>query len=154
MKFLCVPCDEPMKLQEAVGPDRGSMSIVYHCMICGHAVAMLTNQMETQMVRSLGVKIGGRSEEPAPMEMLHSKLSTEAPSQSSGSKCPFTGVVAAAYERSAGPRWSERAERRIQAVPSFVRQSVRKQVEEKAQQLGYAEITEEVMDMVRKELGM
>ena len=154
MKFLCVPCDEPMTLQEAFGPDEGSMSIVYGCAICGHTVAMLTNQMETQMVRSLGVKIGGRSEEPAPMEMLRSKLSTQPASQSSGSQCPFTGVVAEAYKGSGGPRWTEDAERRIEAVPSFVRSTVRKQIEEKAQQLGHTEITQEVMDIVRSELGM
>ena len=154
MKFLCVPCDEPMKLQEALGPDGGSMSIVYNCTACGHTVAMLTNQMETQMVRSLGVKIGGRTEEPAPMEMLHSKLAAPVETSPSGSRCPFTGVVTEAFERSQGPLWTEEAEQRIQAVPSFVRPSVRKAIEEKAQKLGHREITREVMDLVRSELGM
>jgi len=51
------------------------MAIVYHCGVCGHATAMLTNSMETQMVRSLGVTIGGRTDEVSPMEMLRSSLS-------------------------------------------------------------------------------
>ena len=50
MKFLCVPCDSPMKLQ-TVGPsERGSLSVVYSCPECGYEMAMLTNAYETQVV--------------------------------------------------------------------------------------------------------
>ena len=31
MKFLCVPCDSPMKLQTVGPPERGSLSVVYSC---------------------------------------------------------------------------------------------------------------------------
>ena len=31
MKFLCVPCDSPMKLQTVAPPERGSLSVVYAC---------------------------------------------------------------------------------------------------------------------------
>ena len=58
MKFLCVPCDSPMKLQTVVPPDRGSLSVVYSCPECGYEIAMLTNAYETQVVQSLGVRIG------------------------------------------------------------------------------------------------
>jgi len=58
MKFLCVPCDTPMKLQAVVPPDRGSLSVVYACPECGYEIAMLTNAYETQVVQSLGVRIG------------------------------------------------------------------------------------------------
>ena len=59
MKFLCVKCDEPMKLEKTAGPDRvGSLSVLYHCPKCSHQIAMLTNAFETQLVTSLGVKIG------------------------------------------------------------------------------------------------
>ena len=58
MKFLCVPCDTPMKLQTVVPPDRGSLSVVYSCPECGYEIAMLTNAYETQVVQSLGVRIG------------------------------------------------------------------------------------------------
>ena len=58
MKFLCVPCDSPMKLQTVDPPERGSLSVVYACPECGYEIAMLTNAYETQVVQSLGVRIG------------------------------------------------------------------------------------------------
>src|SRR6266480_5930723 len=65
MKFLCLDCDQPMKLHSTEGPDEGSLSVTFRCPECGFRVAMLTNPFETQMVRSLGVKVGGRA---APVE--------------------------------------------------------------------------------------
>ena len=61
MKFLCVPCDSPMKLQSVGPPERGSLSVVYSCPECGYEMAMLTNAYETQVVQSLGVRIGRAS---------------------------------------------------------------------------------------------
>ena len=58
MKFLCVPCDSPMKLQAVGPPERGSLSVVYSCPECGYEMAMLTNAYQTQVVQSLGVRIG------------------------------------------------------------------------------------------------
>jgi proto-chlorophyllide reductase subunit len=58
MKFLCVPCDSPMTLQSVGPPERGSLSVVYSCPECGYEMAMLTNPFETQLVQSLGVRIG------------------------------------------------------------------------------------------------
>ena len=58
MKFLCVPCDSPMKLQTVAPPEGGSLSVVYSCPECGYEMAMLTNPFETQLVQSLGVRIG------------------------------------------------------------------------------------------------
>ena len=62
MKFLCVPCDSPMKLQSVGPPERGSLSVVYSCPECGYEMAMLTNAYETQVVQSLGVRIGPESD--------------------------------------------------------------------------------------------
>src|SRR5688572_20299015 len=76
MKFLCVPCDSPMKLQSVGPPERGSLSVVYSCPECGYEMAMLTNAYETQVVQSLGVRIG-----PA-------EASAEA-----GGKCPFSAMI-------------------------------------------------------------
>ena len=56
MKFLCVPCDTPMKLEEKSMPEPGSVALVYGCPDCGYEFAMLTNAHETQVVSSLGVK--------------------------------------------------------------------------------------------------
>ena len=69
MKFLCVPCDSPMKLQTVGPPERGSLSIVYSCPECGYEMAMLTNAYETQVVQSLGVRIGPESVEAASGEL-------------------------------------------------------------------------------------
>lgn len=74
MKFLCVECDEAMRLEGTHGPDRGSMTVIFACPACGRKTAMLTNTMETQVVRSLGVKIGGRNVAAEPMEMVRGSL--------------------------------------------------------------------------------
>ena len=71
MKFLCIPCDSPMKLQTVGPPERGSLSVVYACPECGYEMAMLTNAYETQVVQSLGVKIGpstGSGQAPLPLQ--------------------------------------------------------------------------------------
>ena len=167
MKFLCVACDEPMALLETRGPDEGSMSIIYRCPSCQHDIAMLTNAMETQMVRSLGVKIGGRTVPAEPMEVLRSSLAEQrddvaAPAPqpavaTSGSKCPFTGVVneaVARQEHAAGPVWTDEAAARIERIPSFIQSMVKKGVEDYAREQGYAEITATVMDEVKGRFGM
>ena len=74
MKFLCVDCDSQMALSETRGPDQGSMTVVFTCKSCERQIAMLTNAQETQMVHSLGVKIGGRKSEPRSMETIRGSL--------------------------------------------------------------------------------
>ena len=81
MKFLCVPCDSPMKLQTVAPPAGGSLSVVYACPECGYEMAMLTNPFETQLVQSLGVRIG-------PAE-------ASAQAGAASSKCPFPGMMPA-----------------------------------------------------------
>ena len=73
MKFLCLDCDAPMKLHSTEGPDAGSLTVVFRCPECGFRVAMLTNPFETQMVRSLGVKVGGRTVPAEPFENLRQR---------------------------------------------------------------------------------
>lgn len=77
MKFLCVKCDEPMKLERSEGPDEGSLTVTFGCSRCGQQVAMLTNPFETQLVRSLGVKVGGRTEPTAPFEHLRASMAQQ-----------------------------------------------------------------------------
>jgi len=74
MKFLCVKCDEPMKLERSEGPEEGSLTVTFGCPQCRQRVAMLTNPFETQLIRSLGVKVGGRAEPNAPFEHLRSSM--------------------------------------------------------------------------------
>ena len=64
MKFLCLACDEAMRLASAAGPDEGSLTVTFGCPRCGHQVAMLTNPWETQLVKTLGVKVGARGRRP------------------------------------------------------------------------------------------
>ncbi len=132
---------------------------------------MLTNPMETQMVRSLDIKIGGRTAPVQPMEMVRSSLAEQrdglpaatvaapapAPSTPSGSKCPFTGAVNEAFaqqEHAAGPIWTEEAEARLERIPSFVRPMIKKGVEDYAREQGYPEINATIMDEVKGRSGM
>ncbi len=144
MKFLCVPCDTPMKMSEAAPPDRGSISVVYECPECFHTMAMLTNPMETQMVQSLGVKIGpGGGEEKA--------------AGAEGGGCPFSGM---AEEMSAGGSktdaftWTAAAEKRLGNIPSFVRGVARTGIEKYARENGFAQVDEEVLDQAKDFFGM
>ncbi|MEE8595643.1 MAG: hypothetical protein V3T25_07215, partial [Gemmatimonadota bacterium] len=74
MKFLCVDCDEQMSFGERQLPGDGTLAAVFRCPACGREVAMLTNPMETQVVSSLGIKIGGREVPEQPLELVRSSL--------------------------------------------------------------------------------
>ena len=139
MKFLCVPCDSPMKLQSVGPPERGSLSIVYACPECGYEMAMLTNAYETQVVQSLGVRIGP---DAAKAE----------------SKCPFGSMIPAADEsrppEPAGIRWTAAAEARLAKIPEFVRPMAKTGIERFAAEQGAAEIDEQMLDAARDFFGM
>ena len=144
MKFLCVPCDSPMKLQSVGPPERGSLSVVYSCPECGYEMAMLTNAYETQVVQSLGVRIG-----PAD------------PSAEAGGKCPFTAMIpgneVAAERTPAGPgpvRWTSAAEARLANIPAFVRPMARTGIEQFAREKGALEVDEKILDAARDFFGM
>ena len=177
MKFLCVDCNDAMKLLETKGPHEGSFTVVFACPSCGKQTAMLTNSMETQMVRSLGVKIGGRDVPAEPMEMVRSSLAkagnkdtveraashyaamapsdTTSANDETGSKCPFTGVIADAFAKQTEEIvWTKEAEERIARIPEFAQPMVRKGVEMHAIENGHTEITEALLDEVKIRFGM
>ena len=151
MKFLCVPCDTPMKLQTVGPPDRGSLSVVYSCPECGYEIAMLTNQFETQMVQSLGVKIG-------PSASATGELGQSV--ETSGPKCPFAGMVATTTdtpERASDPiavRWTSGAEARLANIPEFVRPMAKTGIEKFARDKGTLEVDEKILDEARDFFGM
>ena len=166
MKFLCLDCDEAMKLHETAGPDEGSLTVTFRCPECGFRVAMLTNPFETQMVRSLGVKVGGRTVPAEPFENLRATMAgarTDA-FESSGevaSGCPFAaalgGDAVPAATPTASPHampWEAAAERRLANIPSFIRPMARRSIERFAEGKGYTTITEAVMDEARTVFGM
>jgi hypothetical protein len=146
MKFLCVPCDSPMKLQSVGPPERGSLSVVYACPECGYEMAMLTNAYETQVVQSLGVRIGPEGE--------------KAPASASGTGCPFSGMIPGkdATPVQAGEsvpvRWTAAAEARLANIPAFVRPMARTGIEQFARDNGSAEVDENILDKAREFFGM
>ncbi|HJQ99024.1 MAG TPA: PCP reductase family protein [Candidatus Polarisedimenticolaceae bacterium] len=138
MKFLCVPCDKSMTMMSVSPPDRGSLSVVYGCPDCGYEMAMLTNAHETQMVSSLGVKVG----------------SAEAV-EAGAKKCPFSSMIAPQVaETSNGIRWTAEASARMDSVPEFVRPMARSGIEKFAEESGYREIDLKVLDEARARFGM
>ena len=145
MKFLCVPCDSPMKLQSVGPPERGSLSVVYSCPECGYEMAMLTNAYETQVVQSLGVRIG-----PA----------TEAGAAASG--CPFSAMMPVTDGATTRPgpsdpipvRWTAAAEARLANIPEFVRPMARTGIERFAREKGALEVDEQMLDAAREFFGM
>jgi hypothetical protein len=148
MKFLCVPCDTPMKLQTVAPPDRGSLSVVYACPECGYEMAMLTNAYETQVVQSLGVRIGPESDAAA--------------SAKSGSGCPFSAMIPGAERVTAGTdasgpipvRWTPAAEARLAKIPEFVRPMARTGIERFARENGSLEVDEKILDAAKEFFGM
>jgi Proto-chlorophyllide reductase 57 kD subunit len=146
MKFLCVPCDSPMKLQSVGPPERGSLSVIYSCPECGYEMAMLTNAYETQVVQSLGVRIGPES---------------AASAGASGGKCPFTAMIpgndgeaARAPNDPLPVRWTAAAEARLANIPEFVRPMARTGIEKFAREKGVLEVDEQMLDEARDFFGM
>ena len=146
MKFLCIECDRQMAFAERELPGDGTLAAVFACPACGRSVAMLTNPMETQLVSSLGVQIGGRSVPEQPFELTRSAVAT-------GRADAFAEEPAKAA--SAGrPVWDEAARERLGRVPSFVRGMVQRIYADYAAERSIAVITPEVMDTARRELGL
>lgn len=146
MKFLCVPCDSPMKLQTVGPPERGSLSVVYSCPECGYEMAMLTNAYETQVVQSLGVRIG-----PA----------TDAAATTTSGSCPFPSMIPStegtSEVRAGEPmpvRWTAAAEARLANIPAFVRPMARTGIEGFARERGAREVDEKILDAAKDFFGM
>jgi hypothetical protein len=149
MKFLCVPCDSPMKLQTVGPPERGSLSVVYSCPECGYEMAMLTNAYETQVVQSLGVRIGPESSNAA-----------ESSAKGAG-KCPFSAMIptseVAQPEQAAEMipvQWTSGAEARLANIPEFVRPMARTGIEKFARDKGSRQVDEAILDEARDFFGM
>ena len=138
MKFLCVSCDEAMKLVDAKPPDRGSLTIVYRCPKCAHEFAMLTNPHETQAVGSLGVQLG--------------------PEGDGAAKCPFPGMMqemgASLDGSGAAFPWTPEATERLSNIPEFARPMAKTGIEKFAKERGLARIDVQVLDQARNFFGM
>jgi hypothetical protein len=146
MKFLCVECDEVMAFAERQLPGDGTLAAVFTCPGCRREMAMLTNPMETQLVSSLGVHIGGRTVPEQPMEMTRSSLRDTRDDvfvEAESAAAPVARIV-----------WDADAIDRLGRVPNFVRGMVKRIYTDWARENGVATITPAVMDRARTELGL
>jgi len=152
-----------MKLQ-TVGPsERGSLSVVYSCPECGYEMAMLTNPFETQLVQSLGVRIGPDRQHAEGASASRNEASAEA--GTAGSRCPFAAMLpaaegaveAAAHVQAGEPlavRWTSAAEARLANIPAFVRPMAKTGIESFARERGILEVDEKILDAARDFFGM
>jgi hypothetical protein len=169
-----------MKLRTLGPPEGGSLSVVYSCPECGYEMAMLTNPFETQLVQSLGVRIG--PDTSAGVSSLSSasvggtvsdaRLSAdgeiERGAPTSSTKCPFSAMIPAMEGASAGAgpatssnegepipvRWTSGAEARLANIPAFVRPMARTGIERFARERGSLEVNEKILDAARDFFGM
>ena len=150
MKFLCLDCDEQMAFTERHEPGDGTFAAAFRCPRCQRAVALLANPMETQLVGSLGVKIGGRVLDAPPFELARGTMRGRDDAfvdEERGATGPGPGAGATLT-------WSVDARERLLRVPGFVRGMVKRIYADYATQRGIGEITPEVMDRARTELGL
>jgi len=151
VKFLCVECDQPMGFAQRELPGDGTLAAVFTCPACARSVAMLTNPMETQLVASLGVKIGGRTLPEQPFELTRSAVASGRDDAFADAAVPG---AQAAPPGAARPRFDDAARERLERVPAFVRGMVLRIYSDYALEHGIATITPEVMDTARKQLGL
>jgi hypothetical protein len=133
MKFLCLACDEPMRLDESTPPaDGAGFTATFRCPRCGHGVAMLTNTWETEVVGSLGVKLANGRE----------------------TRCPMGAMVAGtrpAVEAGEGQglTWTAAALERLERIPEMVRPMAREGIERFARDAGRVVVDEAVLEAAR-----
>ncbi|MEK9141939.1 MAG: PCP reductase family protein [Nitrospirota bacterium] len=78
MKFVCLNCETYMNFEKVEKPGENSLGVFFSCPSCDAKFSMITNPGETQMVSSLGVKLGGRTVAAEPFEMTRGTLKDEA----------------------------------------------------------------------------
>src|SRR4029077_8628141 len=103
-----------------------------------------TNAHETQVVQSLGVRIGPE---------------TAATAGEASTKCPFGPMIpgTAGGEAQLEPiavRWTSGAEARLANIPEFVRPMARTGIERFARERGAVEVDETILDAARDFFGM
>jgi hypothetical protein len=147
------------------------LSIVYSCPECGYEMAMLTNAYETQVVQSLGVRIGPESgnkasSRPRAVGASASLAEASAEAGTSGTGCPFAAMIPATESEPGGEarpgqagepipvRWTTGAEARLANIPAFVRPMARTGIERFAREQGALEVDEKILEAAREFFGM
>src|SRR5438132_14373937 len=132
-----------MTFEERRLPGDGTLAAAFRCPQCGRVVAMLTNPMETQLVATLGVQIGGRTIPAQPLEMVRGMVA-------GGKEDAFDD----GKRETGNVPWSADAQERLTRVPGFVRGMVKKIYTDYAKERGIAEVKSAVKDAARAALGM
>jgi hypothetical protein len=139
---------------------------------------MLTNPWETQLVRTLGVKVGSAPvEAPAPFAAVRAGLArqrdtalvadpsvpgresaatpTAAAPATEGPGCPFAAMIGSSgADAAASVPWTTEAESRLDRIPTFIRPMARQAIERFARERGHTAIDAQVMDQARDFMGM
>lgn len=138
MKFLCVSCDEAMSLTRSGPDDEGSLTALFECPSCGNRTAMLTNPWETEVVSSLGVRVGKEGEASCPFA-----------ASATGSDGPEAQGAGGEREEETGLPWTAGALERLERIPEFVRPMARRGIEDWARSEGREMVTESVLEQAR-----
>ena len=164
MKFVCMKCESFMLFQKLEKPGEDSLGVMFECPKCGSRVSMVTNPGETQLVNALGVKIGGRTDKPAPFELTRGTLKEsvavqpkieEAAKSESGS-CPFSSMLAGmgnGEEDKKPLSWTSEALDRMEKIPDFIRPMVKSGVEAYARNKGFHVVTPAVIEESKGDNG-
>ena len=126
MRFFCEKCDVPMELEKKDDLSTDSMKVAFRCPGCGIRVFMVTNQGETRLLDSLGLKIGSK----------------EAPELVQTTKNVEKGDTLT---------WTTGAEARLNNAPSFIRPMAKMAIERIAGDKGVSVIDEALMDEAKGE---
>jgi hypothetical protein len=95
MKFVCLNCETYMSLEKVEKPEEGSLGVFFACPSCNAKFSMVTNAGETNMMNSLGLKLGARAEPTASMEGLRA-LAGSSQASPATTKPTQTGPVVSA----------------------------------------------------------
>ena len=176
MKFVCLNCETYMSLEKVEKPQEGSLGVFFACPSCTAKFSMVTNAGETNMMNSLGLKLGAKAEPAASMEGLRAVAGNgqgasaptaspaapavaatatspaKAPEKASG--CPFSAMVAEMGLTNSGKpaagasdfTWTPDAKEKLDRLPAFVKPMVQASVEGYARKQGFKSITLQVMD--------
>ena len=126
MRFFCEKCDVPMELEKKDNLSTDSMKVAFRCPGCGIRVSMVTNQGETRLLDSLGLKIGGK-EAPELVQTTNN------------------------VEKGDTLIWTPGAEARLNNAPSFIRPMAKMAIERIAGDKGVSVIDEALMDEAKGE---
>ncbi|HEX9758853.1 MAG TPA: PCP reductase family protein [Nitrospiria bacterium] len=163
MKFVCMKCESFMLFQKVEKPGEDSLGVMFECPKCGGRFSMVTNPGETQLVNALGVKIGGRTDTPAPFELTRGTLKESVSAQpqpaeaakSEAGSCPFSSMLAGmgSGEAQKPLNWTSEALDRMEKIPDFIRPMVKSGVEAYARNKGFQVVTPAVIEESKGDNG-